>query len=407
MAPTVSAQPADLRRVTLEEALALFAQHNLELHLARAHTSEMAALARQASAYPNPSAIVTHEPLWNNGATYSETFLNFSQRFEWPGLRQARMEAATRLTEAARAGLQADSLRLVFEVAKAYAEAASAEEQATVLAAVTDLFRRADRSSQAMLVEGEVSGYSLRRLRVERARYENQLALAELEARDARRRLALLILPEGETTQVAPAQRTRSVPTRLTVETTLERARARRAELQRARAEAASARAALRFARKERIPEPTVTAGFKRQSDGFSGLFLGLAAPLPVFDRNQGAIDAQQARLHAAETRLIQVERQVEHEVRRTYDVYASLVERQELITSELLGEAEALLQAARVGYSEGEMSLVELLDAAEAYRDARTSTIALQTDLQVAYYDLLRASGGAFADLTFSTTND
>lgn len=51
--------------------------------------------------------------------------------------------------------------------------------------------------------------------------------------------------------------------------------------------------------------------------------------------------------------------------------------------------------------------SFIELLDAAEAYRDARTSTIELQTDLQVAYYDLLRASGGAFSDETFTTQTD
>ena len=407
LTPCAAAQDADVRRVTLEEALSLFAQNNLELHLARSRTDEMAALARQATAYPNPSAAVTHEPLWQDGETHSETYFNLSQRIEWPGLRGARVEAAERLTEAARADLQADSLRLAYEVAKTYAEASAAEERAAVLESVTGLFRRADRSSQAMLVEGEASGFSLRRLRVERARYENRLALADLDVQNARRRLSLLVLPERETMQVAPAQDVRDVPTRLALEAVLERARARRAELRSARAEAASTQATLQLARQERLPEPTVTAGYKRQSDGFGGLFLGLTAPLPVFNRNRGTLAARQARLYAAETRLLLTERQVERDVRRAYDVYASLAERYELITGELLGEADALLNAARVGYAEGEMSLVELLDAAEAYWDARTSTIELQTDFQVAYYDLLRASGGAFSEWTFTTAND
>lgn len=397
----------EVRRVSLEEALDLFARNNLELQLARSRTAEMAALARQAAAYPNPSAVAAHEPLWNDGETYSETYLNFSQRLEWPGLRRARVAAAERLAEVARADLQADSLRLVYEVARAYAEAAAAEERAEVLEAVTALFRRADRSSQAMLVEGEVSGFSLRRLRVERARYENRLALAELDVQNARRRLALLVLPEGEAAELAPAEEAGDVPVRLALEAALERARTRRAELRSARAEVASAEAALRLAQEERLPEPTVTAGVKRQSDGFRGIFLGLAAPIPVFDRNRGAIDARQARLQAVETRLQLTERQVESDVRRAYDVYASLAERYDLISGELLGEADALLNAARVGYAEGEMSLVELLDAAEAYRDARISTVNLQTDLQIAYYDLLRASGGAFSDRSFTTQTE
>jgi cobalt-zinc-cadmium efflux system outer membrane protein len=356
----------------------------------------MAALARQASAYPNPSTIVTHEPLWKEGESYSETYLNFSQRLEWPGLRKARVGAAKQLAEAAEANLQADSLRLAYEVAKAYTEAAAAEERTVVLDAVTNLFRRADQSSQAMLVEGEVSGFSLRRLRVERARYENRFALSELDAQNARRRLTMLVLPDNDNVLVAPAEGMQNVPSRLTLEAVLERARAHRAELRSARAEVASAQAALRMVRQERVPEPTVTAGYKRQSDGFSGVFLGLAAPLPVFDRNRGAIEAQEARLHAAETRLLLAERQIENDVRRAYEMYTSLVERSGLIAGELLGEADALLHAARVGYAEGEMSLIELLDAAEAYRDARISTIDLQANLQVAYYDLLRASGGS-----------
>lgn len=404
-----AAQPTgggqEVRRVTLDDALGLFARNNLELHLARSKTAEMAALARQAAAYPNPALAVTHEPLWGDGETLSETYVNLSQRIEWPGLRSARVEAAERLTDAARADLQADSLRLAYQVARAYTEAAAAEARASVLETVAALFRRADASSQAMLVEGEASGFSLRRLRVERARYENRLALAVLDVQNARRVLSILVLPEGEAVQVAPVPDEQSVPMRLALETVLERARTKRAELRSAQADVAAARAALDLARFERRPEPTVTAGFKRQSEGFTGLFLGVAAPIPIFDRNGGFIGARQAQLEAAQTRLILTERQVERDVRQAYDVYASLAERYDLITGELLGEADALLKAARVGYAEGEMSLIALLDAAEAYRDARISTIDLRTDLQAAYYDLLRAAGGAFSDFSFTTT--
>jgi outer membrane protein TolC len=46
------------------------------------------------------------------------------------------------------------------------------------------------------------------------------------------------------------------------------------------------------------------------------------------------------------------------------------------------------------VAYEEGEMSLVELLDAADAYRSAREALHRLLADSLIALYDLGRATG-------------
>lgn len=399
---TLDARAQD-RRVSLEEALQLFAANNLELQDSRARAMELSGLARQAAGYPNPFATVTHEPLWRGGDPYSETYLNLSQRLVWPGLRSARVDAAEQLARAAYADLQADSSRLVFEVAEAYTRAVAADHRRDVLETATEIFRRADRSNELMVVEGEVSGYRLRRLRVERARYETRLAVAELDVQDARRRLALLIIPDAAT--VIPTDDLRDIPTNLMFEAALRQARQHRAELRSAQADVEAARASLEADRLERLPDPTFTAGFKRQSDGFRGMFLGTSLPLPVFNRNQGAIEAGAARLTSAEKRLALAEARIEHDVRRAYEKYASLADRVDLISRSLLGEADALLSSARVGYVEGEMSLVELLDAAEAYSDARLSSLDLTTDLHVAYFDLLRAAGGHVGDVSFRTS--
>ena len=45
---------------------------------------------------------------------------------------------------------------------------------------------------------------------------------------------------------------------------------------------------------------------------------------------------------------MLLTEREIEIDVRRAYESYASLAERYELITGDLLGEADALLHAAR-----------------------------------------------------------
>lgn len=383
------------RQVTLKEALELFAQHNLALRVSQADAAAWVGLARQAAAHPNPAATFSHEPLFAGGDTYSETYVTLSQRIEWPGLRRARIDAAERLSAAARARVEADSLRLAFEVIRTYIEAASEEERQFVLREVTDVIRQAETSWTTQHDEGEVSGYDLRRMRVERARYENRLALAELDNQAARRRLALLIFPEGDGTSLTPADRLDGTPGLLALDDLLSRAASGRPEVAAAQAEAEASQAAMVRARRERRPEPTLMAGFKRQSDGFQGAFLGATLGLPLFNRNIGQIEAEAARLRAAETRQILAMRQVENEVRQTYASYASLRTRTMLIQEDLLAETGDLLQIALTSYGEGEMTLVELLDAAAAHRDAQLTSIGLRAAFWTSYYDLLRAAGG------------
>lgn len=384
-----------IRPITLKEALDLFAQHNLALRVLRAEADAQAGLAHQAAAFPNPTVMLTHEPLFDDGDTYSETYLTLSQRIEWPGLRRARIDAAQRLTTAARVRVRADSLRLAFEVIRTYIDAVSEKERQSVLQAVTDVIRQAEASWTSQHAEGEVSGYDLRRIRVERARYENALALADLDNRAARRRLALLVLPEGDAIALAPSDRLDGTPAPLALDDLLSRAQTGRPEVASARSEAEASEAALVRARLERRPEPTLTAGLKRQSDGFEGLYLGAALGLPLFNRNTGQIMAETARLHAAETRRILALRQIENEVRQAYATYASLRDRTALIQDNLLAETDDLLQIALTSYGEGEMTLVELLDAAAAFRDARLTSLDLRAAFWTSYYEVLHAAGG------------
>lgn len=380
--------------MTFPEAVKLFAENNLDLLLSRAESTEWTALARQASAYSNPSFSFSHEPLYRDNESTSETYFNLSQPIEWPGLRSARIDAAKRLAQSAKARLQADSLQLIFEVATAYIEASAAEQQYQNVLQVAAVFRDADRSADAQRAAGEMSGYSLRRLRVERARYENRLALAELELHRVQRRLAMLILPEDGNVRMVPASQLASTPASLTLDTALEKAQANRAELVGALAEVEAARFSVTRVKKEVTPAPAITAGYKRQSNGFGGLFLGTAFNLPVFDQKRGAIDANVSRLYQAETRLILTQRQIEQDVRQAHESYTSLSRRIALIADNLLGESVQLLHAAQTSYAEGEMTLVELLDASDAFYDAQITTTTLMSRSLVAYYDLMRATG-------------
>jgi outer membrane protein, heavy metal efflux system len=382
------------RRVTLDEALALFARNNLELRVARADAAEAAALARQAAAFPNPELSASHEPLTGAGQRYSESYLTLSQRLQWPVTRTARRTAADRNAAAAAARLTADSARLTHAVKQAWLESALNERNAALLQHVTVVFRQAERSAAERLREGDISVYDSRRIAVERVRYEDALASAELDASSARRMLALLVVPDSDELELAAAEMPGAVPPALDPARMMAEAGARRSEIAAAAAELDAARAELRAVRSARIPEVTATAGYKQQSDGLTGAFLGVSVPMPLWDRRGGAIEAANARVGAAEARLAEVQRRVRNDVARallTHESYAARL----VMLDEHQAEAADLLSIAHIAYDANEMDLIALLDAADAVREAQMLELRLRSEFWTSYFDLERAVGG------------
>jgi cobalt-zinc-cadmium efflux system outer membrane protein len=399
--------------VSLDEALQLFAENNLELRLMRSRASEAAGLARQAKAFPNPTANVTREPLSRNGQSYSETYFNLSQRFEISGERGARTDAADWLLVAAEAIVRADSIRLAFAVKQAFVETGMAEDHLAVTVQVVEVFRQGERNAVVREAEGDISVYDLRRLRIERVRYETLLAEVTLAASVVRRRLALLILPaagglptEMTAAEVGPGERLGTLPTEPVSDLTSEGAVSRRPEVAAAVADVMAARASDRVARAVRIPDITATGGYKHQSDGFNGAFLGLSVPLPLFDRHSGDVDAAGARVRAAEEQRTLTRRRIEADIRNAIQWYRSLRDRSTFLRENLLADSPNILEIAQVAYDAGEMTLVELLDAAEALRDARMAEARLRADLWIAFFDMERARGGFDAPALQETTS-
>jgi outer membrane protein, heavy metal efflux system len=296
--PRVAAQTTPT--VDLDEALRLFAENNLELLVARSRVEQVEGLSLQAGAFPNPTLSATHEPLSGASRSYSETYLTASQRFELPGARGARSAAAARRTDVATFAYRADSLRLAFGVKRVYTEALLAQEREAVSRRVAEVFGEAAERARERYEDGDISRFTLRRIEVERARYETLLAGAEIEMGSAQRALALLVDPAGEQARLAAAGLPANIPPSPAAAALGPAALERRPELAAARAEVEAEVAQARLIRAERVPDLTATGGLKRQSDGLRGAFLGLSLPVPVFDRGAGAVEAADAGRRAA-----------------------------------------------------------------------------------------------------------
>jgi cobalt-zinc-cadmium efflux system outer membrane protein len=148
----------------------------------------------------------------------------------------------------------------------------------------------------------------------------------------------------------------------------------------------------------ERRPTPAPIAGFKNErvatGEAFTGFVAGLSMPIPLWDRRAGAVaatsaDAARGRALTAESRQRTI-----REVRAAYDAVQSL-ERQLLLLRPQLGEdASRARSAAEAAYREGEISLLEWLDAVRAYHEAETSYAMLLAEYAARRAALERATG-------------
>ncbi|HEX6068663.1 MAG TPA: TolC family protein [Longimicrobiaceae bacterium] len=396
--PAPPAESASARRIALDEALRRVEAGNLELRLARSEVAAAEARVLAAGTVANPGLSASREQLSDEDSDYHETTLTLGQVVEIGGKRGARREAARRLLEAAHSRLRAERTRIAFAVHRAYVEAAVAEANLSIIDEATQVVRRVEQSGGVRFAEGDISRFDRSRLQVERARYETLLARTRLNLDEASRELALLVAPvaaEGETA-LLPADPLATLTVAegaLTLEAALGAA-LERPEVRAAGSEVEAARASLSLSRRARVPDLTVSGGYKRQADGLHGAVVGLSLPVPLWNRNQGEIAAAEAEIEAALARQDLAVARARHEIRRAWETHRSLQERMRGLGEVLVPESAGLLETARLSYAEGEMSLLELLDAADAYRSARESVNRLLGDYLVSLYDLRRATG-------------
>lgn len=406
--------------LTLAEARETARRVSPELRAVRAAVEAAEARARQAGAFPNPTLAYSHERTSRDGATNAQHVAALEQPLDVLGQRGARRDVATLRTAVARAQLEATQARLDFDVARAFAHALAAERRTALAQRMVDAFTDAQRVSGARLAAGDVSGYADRRLRLEAARYAALAAQAALARDSARISLAILIadsatghsasalgavlaldpraLDTGADPTVAGVTRRVNAAGAMVVDSLLALAVAQRAELRVARLEREAATAEVRLTSRERLPVPVLRAGLKTErtpdADGLRGLVAGLSLPLPIWDRREGAAAAAEADTRRLGAEVDVVRRQIAREVTEAVAASAAVEAQLAALRPRIGTDTEAAVRAARVAYAEGEITLVEWLDAVRAFQEAEATFVSLQAEALIRRAALERAVG-------------
>jgi cobalt-zinc-cadmium efflux system outer membrane protein len=348
--------------------------------------------AIRAGLWANPTVAYTREHTSGGSPASNEDFAQIAQAFDVSGRRGLRTSAAERRVEVAR--LRGASLRVQLEgdVRTRFYDLVLAQGR---VGAAQDALQRLDPLVGLVgrrAAAGDVSGYD--RQRIER---EGLFVRARVDAETAqmsrtRERLAAVLGDAPATDLRVAGDLLPSMPAPIDVAAILRQ----RPDLRALGEEAAAGDLEGGVGRRGWVPDLQLAAGFKGSSaageraDGFT---LGIAVPLPIFDRLQDASLRGAGRVRAARGRLAIEEAAAAGDMRALHAEALQLAEAARRFLEGATQASRDLLATAEAAYRGGELGILELVDA---YRGA------LDTDLQA--LDLAFAARRARIDLDLAT---
>lgn len=357
-------------RLTLRDALAVALLQSPELAAYAWEIRARESRILQAGRPPNPVLSAVIEDLGGGapiGGTerliQPQTTLQLSQLVELGGKRTARQHLAQLNHDLAAWDYGMARIDVFTRVTRAFIDVLASQQAVALTGQTMQLVEQTQETVRARVTAGVVSP-------IEQTKAEVALASARIESDRTRRtlesdkrRLAALWGASDAAFEAAAGDLTvlPAVPTFDALQARL----AESPELARWTTEIAQRQAALALERSRRVPDVTVSAGYRRFTQIDSNAFLIAGSiPLPFFDKNRGAI--QEAADRAAKAQEEQRLAQGRATAALAEAFRALSIARDEVaaLSSSVLPGARETFEAVSEGYRLGKFGYLEVLDA-------------------------------------------
>lgn len=333
-----------------------------------------------------------------------------SVELETGGKRAARIQAARSQVRLAQAGVEGLRTQLFSEAAQDFTQACrdsrALERRQQTLKALTDVVQANEVRRRA----GDIGGVELLQSRVERDRFQAEVAQARADAQTSRLALAVPLgrrLGEvfaADTLQCEFQSQDASVNAE-DAEALVARALEVRSDVRAAQAALEHARDSAGVVQANRWVNPTVAVGVAAipatgggEGQDASGrsrtLSVSVSMPLPLSRLDRGDLLQAEAAVTQAMLALQQAQNKAEADVRSARFRFLAARENLEHYREGVLRDAQRVLDGIRLSYRQGQASLLELLAAQRAADDAYLGSLEAETDLAKATVELQLSLG-------------
>jgi len=379
--------------VTEAEAIRLFLDESPQARLVLLQAEAARAERSLGSEVANPT--VTYQV--EDAAGVRDEFLIFEQQLPITGRRSLLQDRADASSAAARLAGERELWNATASLRVAFYEVLYRDRVLQILGRGDEELMTAVEVLRERERAGEGSGYDVLRAEQEAAELQQQLGKAEAASATTRARFGSFFDASRAMGSASAAGDFTLTDVPLSVEEAVAMAIAERSDLKALEEEARGQEKELQAARRERFPEPVLSAGWKRvealgESD--TGFVASLMVPLPVFDRGKYAAVRAGVASDQVELRKEILEREIRVQVESAMvrvqtarDAVRRFGEPAERRTSELR-------RIAQLAYDEGEKGILDLLDAFRTSVRVELQALAARHDAKREQIELDRVLG-------------
>jgi len=397
-----------IETLVLEVALARVRTANPVLAAARSGMNVAAAGLRQARLLPNPTVTAASEEIPINkfgNLGESVNTVSISQEIVTAGKRKAAMAVAD--TEVTLAFLEFDVLQreMLTDTKKAFYALLAGQERLAATARLVEIARRSATASQRRVDAGDAAP-------VDTVRAQLALSQALIGHRQARveQSNASVVLQElmgysyGILPPVGPRDALYELPPEASSEDSLLLALEQHPATDLLEAGVALTNAEVVQARSEQWPNVEIGFGHESAPGETAGreesYGMEISFPLPLFDRNQGAVDAAKSAFVQAKQERQAGRVQLATQLRQARHVYVAAREATENYRKQIVPGSRRVYDLVKRSYDAGEIDQLELLEAQQGLVEAELTYIDNLASLMEAQADLesltLTVAGGS-----------
>ncbi|MDZ7692385.1 MAG: TolC family protein [Balneolaceae bacterium] len=220
----------------------------------------------------------------------------------------------------------------------------------------------------------------------------------QLNRKQVGNRLATYLFSGQELdTEIQPSDSLMVEPINVQEQTLIQYALANRADLAALEQMVDASELQYKVEKRDRLPDLNLNVGYKEQSDGAEGFVVGGSIKLPIFNQNRGNVTITQAQTRSRQTELTLKQQTVQNQVSTAYERVELVLERWKSMQENAMDGS--MMEAARAAYQQGRYSLVELLDATQAYVEGQTMIYETIADYNQALFELNVQSAGRISN--------
>lgn len=404
--------------LSVDEALALFYQRNLELIAAQYNVDQARADEIIAAAIPNPTLGLQVGELAGNlnkgssatGCNHNPAsscgpaeFISFSQLIEMAGKRGLRMESSGFATQAAESDFK-DAVRIFSNlVVNAYYSLLQAQKDRWLAQEIVDHYQDIGKANALRLKGGDIAESDFLRVKMEALRAQSDLDNAQSTLIKAQADFATVLRwPDNgmqfEAREIWPNGV--DVDQQAGDEQLIDQALHNRPDLLGDKQRKAQAEKELELARRLKYPDVTVNAGYARDpsNNALNSAFVGISVPVPLFYQYQGESDKAAVKLNQNLLAVEQTELAIRSDVVKALAAWRSSQKIVQRFKDGLLDDAATVRKSAELAYSKGATSVLDFIEAQRSYKNVMHDYAVALINRANAYYDLSKALGSEIA---------